>query len=243
MGGAGAVAACVFHSPGTERLPRAFPRIGATGGASRPLIQGGMVAAGASRRPAASPLHCPHGHRRRHPPLHPRRRDRQLQPCQRRPRHHPAHRHQARGGAGGAAGRAAVPPQHARRHAHRGGGGLLRQVQGHRARAGRSRQPGGADAVARAGHLAHQHLGGLRPPRADAAGAALHAAAPGAAGRPELRRPLRQPGGAGHRPRHPHGPAGRFLTGRALARRQPLGAGGGEDLPRRSTARRANPPS
>ncbi|MCK7495755.1 MAG: hypothetical protein MZW92_35875 [Comamonadaceae bacterium] len=42
-----------------------------------------------------------------------------------------------------------------------------------------------ADADARASvrrHAAHQHLGGLRPPRGDAAGARVHARAPGRCG-------------------------------------------------------------
>ncbi len=49
---------------------------------------------------------------------------------------------------------------------------------------------------------------------------------PEAADRPELRRPLRQPGRAGHRPRDPHGPAGRFDAGRALPGHQPVADGG-----------------
>ena len=44
------------------------------------------------------------------------------------------------------------------------------------------------------------------------------------AGRPELRGPLRRPGGAGHRRRDAHGQAGRFVAGRALPGHESLGA-------------------
>ena len=67
--------------------------------------------------------------------------------------------------------RAAAEPQHARRQRDRDRRALLREVQGDPARARRGRQPRGAAAVAGRRAAAHQHLGRVRPPRADAAGA------------------------------------------------------------------------
>ena len=56
--------------------------------------------------------------------------------------------------------------------------------------------------------------------------------------RPELRRPLRQPGRARRRPRDAHGPAGRLVARCALPRHQPVGDGGRAGVPARSAARR-----
>ena len=99
------------------------------------------------------------------------------------------------------------------------------KMQAHRAPRRGSPFRGRADAVAGSRNAAHQHLGRLRPPRAGADGAGLHARPCAADGGPELRRPLRQSGRAGRGRGGAHGPAGRFLAGRDLPGQQPLGRG------------------
>ena len=94
-------------------------------------------------------------------------------------------------------------------------------MQAHRAPRRGSPLRGRADAVAGSRNAAHQHLGRLRPPRAGADGAGLHARPCAADGGPELRRPLRQSGRAGRGRGGAHGPAGRFLAGRDLPGQQP----------------------
>ena len=120
-------------------------------------------------------------------------RGRQLFQGRRRPRDHPAHRHQGGRRTGEAPGGAAAEPRHARHQPDRDRPAVLREVQDHPARDRGGRQPAQAAAVAGRRRAAHRDLGGVRPARAHAAAAGLHGAASGSARRPHRRGPLRQP--------------------------------------------------
>ena len=155
----------------------------------------------------------------------------------------PADGGQARGVAGGAAGRPAAPAHDAPSSPDRDRQDLSRAMQGGARRSRLGRRGGGPGDGHAARSIAGQRPGGVRDAYADARHHPLPAPASGSADRAHAQRPLRRSRRGGLRSRVPDRPAGRLVVLGARASSVPRGRLRFAGLPAGTPGRRAFPPT